>query len=394
MLSPFLGVYGPPPVTLVSGQGCRVTDDRGRTYLDFTAGIAVTALGHGAPEVENAVRSALDSGLIHTSNLYRTLPAERLARALIEHSFPGGVFFCNSGGEANEAALKFARRYAGTVHGPGRSGFLAFRGSFHGRLFGTVAATDRPAYREPFLPVMPGVRFADFDLDAVGAVLDEGETAAVILEPVQGEGGVRPVDPAFLQGLRARCDATGTLLILDEVQCGLGRTGRLFAHQHAGVTPDILTLAKPLAGGLPMGAVIATPAVDATLKAGDHGTTFGGGPLVSTVALAVLERVADPAFLAEVARKGQRLADGLDRLVDGHAAVRGRRGLGLMQGLALSEGSLAAPVVQRAREAGLLVVSAGPDVVRLLPPLVVDDADIDEAVGILDTVLSSGGDPS
>ncbi|MEQ9397851.1 MAG: acetylornithine/succinylornithine family transaminase [Longimicrobiales bacterium] len=394
MLSPFLGVYGPPPVTLVSGQGCRVTDDRGRTYLDFTAGIAVTALGHGAPEVENAVRSALDSGLIHTSNLYRTLPAERLARALIGHSFPGGVFFCNSGGEANEAALKFARRYAGTVHGPGRSGFLAFRGSFHGRLFGTVAATDRPAYREPFLPVMPGVRFADFDLDAVGAVLDEGETAAVILEPVQGEGGVRPVDPAFLQGLRARCDATGTLLILDEVQCGLGRTGRLFAHQHAGVTPDILTLAKPLAGGLPMGAVIATPAVDATLKAGDHGTTFGGGPLVSTVALAVLERVADPAFLAEVARKGQRLADGLDRLVAGHTSVRGRRGIGLMQGLALSEGSLAAPVVQRAREAGLLVVSAGPDVVRLLPPLVVDDADIDEAVGILDTVLSSGEDPS
>lgn len=394
MLSPFLGVYGPPPVTLVSGHGCRVTDDRGRTYLDFTAGIAVTALGHGAPEVENAVRSALDSGLIHTSNLYRTLPAERLARALIEHSFPGGVFFCNSGGEANEAALKFARRYAGTVHGAGRSGFLAFRGSFHGRLFGTVAATDRPAYREPFLPVMPGVRFADFDLDAVGSVLDEGETAAVILEPVQGEGGVRPVDPAFLQGLRARCDATGTLLILDEVQCGLGRTGRLFAHQHAGVTPDILTLAKPLAGGLPMGAVIATPAVDATLKAGDHGTTFGGGPLVSTVALAVLERVADPAFLAEVARKGQRLADGLERLVGRHTSVRGRRGIGLMQGLALSEGSLAAPVVQRAREAGLLVVSAGPDVVRLLPPLVVDDADIDEAVGILDTVLSSGENPS
>ncbi len=383
-----LPLYAQPDLELERGERCHVWDTGGRRYLDFTAGIAVTALGHASPVVRGAIESALSRGLVHTSNLYRTRPAVELAELLVEGSFPGGVFFCNSGAEANEAAFKFARRWAGTTAGPGKHEFVAFRGSFHGRLFGTLAATDRPAYREPFLPVMPGVRFADVgDVRGVEASLSGGTVAAVIIEVVQGEGGVRPIPPDFLSALRGLCDQHEALLIFDEIQCGLGRTGRLFAWQHAGVVPDLMTLAKPLAGGLPMGAVVASDRVAETLKPGDHATTFGGGPLVASVGAAVTRTIADPAFLERVQELGRHLVSGLESLAGRSARVRTVRGLGLMRGLVLD--GPAAPVVTAAREGGLLVVPAGPDVVRIVPPLTITEAEIDEGLDILERALTA-----
>jgi predicted acetylornithine/succinylornithine family transaminase len=381
-----LPLYAQPDLVLERGEGCYLWDSEGRRYLDFTAGIAVTALGHASPIVRAAIEGALDRGLVHTSNLYRTRPASELAELLVEASFPGGVFFCNSGAEANEAAFKFARRWAGATAGPGKHEFVAFHGSFHGRLFGTLAATDRPAYRQPFLPVMPGVRFADVgDVRGVEAALAGGSVAAVIIEVVQGEGGVRPVPPDFLAALRGLCDQHDVLLIFDEIQCGLGRTGRLFAWQHAGVVPDMMTLAKPLAGGLPMGAVVASERVADTLEPGDHATTFGGGPLVASVGTAVTRTIAEAAFLERVQELGHHLLSGLEALVDRSPRVRDVRGLGLMRGVALD--GPAAPVVTAAREGGLLVVSAGPDVVRIVPPLTITESEIDEGLDILERAL-------
>jgi len=386
--SPLLGIYAQPDFVLARGSGCRLEDEDGKVYLDFTSGIAVNALGYDSPVIREALEKALATGLVHTSNLYRTRPGRELAELLVELSFPGRVFFCNSGAEANEAAIKFARRWAGAARGQGHHEIVAFRGAFHGRLFGTLATTDREAYQAPFRPLMPGVHFADIgDIAAVQALLERGTVAAVFVEPVQGEGGVRPTPPAFLEELRALCDAHGALLVFDEIQCGLGRTGRLFAWQHAGVVPDMMTLAKPLAGGLPMGAVVLCDAIAETMKPGDHGTTFGGGPLVSSVALAVLRTVAEPSFLEGVAARGAHLRTALEGLAAHHDGVKGVRGLGLMQGLVL-EGA-AAPVVGAARAAGLLVVSAGPDVVRLVPPLVVSEAELEEAVAILDEALGA-----
>jgi acetylornithine/N-succinyldiaminopimelate aminotransferase len=379
-----VGVYAQPDMVLVRGEGCRVWDESGKEYLDFTAGIAVNALGHGSRLVAEAIEAQLATGLVHTSNLFRTRPAAELADMLVGLSFPGRVFFCNSGGEANEAAFKFARRWGG---GAGKRDFVAFHGSFHGRLFGTLAATDRPAYQEPFKPLMPGVHFCDVgDVEAVRALLDTGTVAAVIIEPVQGEGGVVPVPAAFLSALREACDATETLLVFDEIQCGLARTGRLFAWQHAGVAPDILTLAKPLAGGLPMGAVIASEAVAAALHPGDHGTTFGGGPLVASVACAVLGKLSEPAFLASVRTTSEHLDGALERLTAASPRIKEVRGLGLMRGVVLD--GPAAPVVVRSRDMGLLLVAAGADVLRLVPPLTITAAEIDEGLAVLAGALA------
>ena len=381
-----MGLYAQPDFVLSRGAGCRVWDEDGREYLDFTAGIAVTALGHGAAVVTTAIQDALARGLIHTSNLFWTRPAMELADLLVAQSFPGKVFFCNSGAEANEAALKFARRWAGLGGDPERHEILAFRGAFHGRLFGTLATTDREAYQAPFRPLMPGVRFADVgDLAAVEEALASGRVAAVFIEPIQGEGGGRPVPTSFLRDLRAVCDRHDVLLVFDEIQCGLGRTGRFFAFQHAGVTPDMVTLAKPLAGGLPMGAVIAVDRVAEAMKPGDHGTTFGGGPLVASAALAVTRTVSDPDFLAGVTAVGEHLVRGLEALRADAESVTAVRGLGLMQGLVLNHP--AAPVVKKARDLGLLVVSAGPDVVRLVPPLTVTPGEVDEGLSILREAL-------
>ena len=380
--SALLGVYRPAGPVFVGGAGCELIAEDGRRYLDFTSGIAVNALGYGDPDVAAAVRGALEAGVIHTSNLFRTGPAARLASWLAAHSFADRVFFCNSGAEANEAAIKFARRWAG----PDRREIVAFRGGFHGRTMGALAATDRPSYQEPFAPLMPGVRFAEVgDVEGLEARLSWGSAAAVIVEPIQAEGGVRPVPAEFLRAARHLCDRAGALLIVDEVQTGLGRTGWLWAHEAAGVRPDVMTLAKPLAGGLPMGAVLVTEAVAAALRPGDHGSTFGGGPLVASAALAACRKVGDPAFLAEVRRKGTLLADLLGALALRRPAVRAVRGAGLLWGIEVDG---AAGIVSRAMEAGLLLCSAGADVVRLLPPLVVSDDELRRGVAVLQEAIT------
>ncbi len=384
--SALLGVYKPAEPLFVAGSGSWLTDEAGGRYLDFTSGIAVNALGAGDPGIAAAIRDALDAGLIHTSNLFRTRPAAELAEWLTQHSFADRIFFCNSGAEANEAAFKFARRWAGAASGEAKNEIVAFRGSFHGRTMGALAATDRPAYQAPFRPLMPGVHFASVgDTEEAERLIRPGRTAAVIIEPIQAEGGVLPVPPEFLQALRHLCDEAGALLIFDEVQVGLGRTGELWAHQAAGVTPDLMTLAKPLAGGLPMGAVLLSQRVADAILPGDHATTFGGGPLVASAALAVCRRIGDPAFLAAVRDKGNLLASLLGGLSLRVAAVTAVRGKGMIWGVEVEHD--AADIVGRALDAGLLLCTAGPNVVRILPPLTVSEAELRQGISILEQVL-------
>jgi len=374
-----LGVYSRVGPLFVAGEGSELIAEDGTRYLDFVAGIAVNALGYNSPVIREAVVRALDTGLVHVSNLYRTEPGERLAAELTK-SFGGQVFFCNSGAEANEGAFKFARKWSQKTE------IVAFTGSFHGRLFASLAATDRPDYRRPFEPLLAGVQIVPLGDRAATTRAVADKTAAVIIEPLQGEGGVRPVDSAFLAFLRELCDQKGAALIFDEVQCGLGRTGTLFAYEQAGVTPDMLTLAKPLAGGLPMGAVLVADRIAAALAPGDHATTFGGGPLVATVALEVLKTIADPDFLAEVRAKGTMLGQRLEQLAAKSPRVRAVRGRGLMWGIELGEP--AARVLTAARERRLLVLTAGPNVIRVVPPLTISESDLERGVAILAEVLA------
>src|SRR6202162_6445276 len=295
-----LGTYKRAPMEFVKGEGVELIDANGKRDLDFASGIAVNALGYGDAGIAKVVSEALNNGLIHTSNLYRTSAGEQLADMLVERSFASKVFFCNSGAEANEGAFKFARRWARKIGTDAKVEIVALRGSFHGRLFASLAATDRPSYRAPFRPLAGAVSICERDLADLETALDEETVAAVIVEPVQGEGGVRVLDSDFLEKLRALTAKRAIALIFDEIQCGLGRTGHLFAYENAGVIPDMLTLAKPLAGGLPMGAVLVSEEIGATIQAGDHGTTFGGGPLVSTVATYVLEQLSDESLLKAV----------------------------------------------------------------------------------------------
>ena len=376
-----LGVYARVGPMFVRGEGVELVAEDGARYLDFVAGIGVNALGYNHPVVRGAVERALSTGLIHVSNLYRTEPGERLAEELVARSFADRVFFCNSGAEANEAAFKFARKWSGKTE------IVAFSGAFHGRLFASLAATDRPEYRKPFEPLVPGIRIVPLgDWAAVYHAVSASRTASVIVEPVQGEGGVRPLDAEWLGFLRELCDSRGVALIFDEVQCGLGRTGTLFAYEQTGIVPDILTLAKPLAGGLPMGAVLVTGGIGASLKPGDHATTFGGGPLVARVALDVVRTVAAPDFLAAVRRKGDWVGERLGALAARSPRVREVRGRGLMWGIELTEP--AAPFVTAARERALLVATAGPNVLRLIPPLVITLEQLERGVAILEEVLA------
>ncbi len=378
--SALLGVYARVGPLFVAGEGSELVAEDGTRYLDFVAGIGVNALGYNSPVIRDAVVRALESGLIHVSNLYRSEPGERLADELAERSCADQVFFCNSGAEANEAAFKFARRWSKKTE------IVAFSGSFHGRLFASLAATDRPEYRKPFEPLVPGVHILQLgDWAAADRIISAARTAAVIIETVQGEGGVRPVPDEWLGFLRELCDERGAALIFDEVQCGLGRTGTLFAYEQTGVVPDMVTLAKPLAGGLPMGAVLVTNAIAAALKPGDHATTFGGGPLVATVALDVLRAIAEPAFLAGLREKGEWLAERLAALAERSSKVREVRGRGLMWGIELTEP--AAPFVAAARDRGLLVATAGPQVIRVIPPLIVTREQLERGVAILEEVL-------
>ena len=380
-----LPVYRRMPLDVVRGEGVRLFDADGRAYLDFTSGIAVNALGYGDPGLADAIREAIGSGLVHVSNLFGSEPARVLAETLVSRSFAASVFFCNSGAEANEGAFKFARRWSRARHGIGATEIVALRGSFHGRLFASLAATDRPTYRAPFRPLAGGVMIVERDLAALETLLSTGTVAAVIAEPVQGEGGVRVLSVDFMTGLRAPTRKYGAALILDEVQCGLGRTGTLFAYEYSGIEPDMMTLAKPLAGGLPMGAVLLNADVAATIEPGDHATTFGGGPFIASVANYVVGRLSDPALLSHVHDEGPFIGERLAAIASRNSLVRAARGLGFMWGIDVTDSASA--VVKNALEAGLLLVSAGDHTVRLLPPLVATHDELAEGLDILEDVL-------
>ncbi len=376
-------VYRRPDFVLERGRGCTLYDSDGNAYLDMVAGIAVNALGYADPQLVALMREAA-TGLVHVSNLYHTAPHAKLAKLLTETSFADRVHYANSGAEANESAFKFARKYARTHFGEGKTDIVAFSGAFHGRLFGTLAATPREAYQAPFRPLMPGVRLATFnDINSAAETIDD-QVAAVIVEPVQGEGGIHPAKVEFLQGLRDLCNRHQALLIFDEIQCGVGRTGYLWAHQGYGVTPDILTAAKPLAGGLPIGAVLVTEAVAAAMAPGDHGSTFAGGVFVTTVAEAIVRRISEPAFLQSVREKGEHFAARLRAIASPH--IQEVRGRGLMLGVKLD--MPATEVVQAGYQHGLLIVSAGKQVVRFVPPLIINKDEIDEAVDRFATILA------
>jgi acetylornithine/N-succinyldiaminopimelate aminotransferase len=356
-----MGTYARNPVEFVRGEGTRLWDDEGNEYLDFLAGISVVQLGHCHPAVVEAVREQAGR-LMHVGNLFYTAPAMRLAARLSESSLGGKVFLCNSGAEAIECAIKLARR-----HRPGGD-FVVLEGGFHGRTMGALSATPQESKQAPFAPLVPGFRVAPR-----GSPLPVSDrTAAVIIEPIQGEGGIHPIDPDLLAAAREACDETGALLVFDEIQCGMGRTGTLWAWQQAGVAPDVMTVAKGLGGGLPIGACVTGPVHSHALQPGDHGSTFGGGPVVAAAANAVFDVVEQPSFLAAVRAKGERLANGLRDL---GLDVRGR---GLMLAFACDDGpALARRLLLEQR---LVVNATGPDTVRLLPPLTVSERQIDEAV--------------
>jgi succinylornithine transaminase family protein len=362
--------YAPATQLLDRGLGSRVWDQDGKEYIDLAAGIAVNALGHASPVMVDALTD--QAGKIwHHSNAYASTPGIRLAKALVEATFADKVFLCNSGGEANEAALKLARRYAYDNHGEGKHEIVSFQKSFHGRTLFTVSVGGQPKYTEGFGPVPEGLHHLPYnDLDALGEVINE-KTCAVMVEPVQGEGGLVEADPVFLQRLRDRCDATGALLIFDEVQSGMGRTGDLFAYMGYGITPDILTSAKGLGGGFPIGAMLTTAEIGASLVIGTHGSTFGGNPLAATVANAVLAEVLSEGFLDAVTNKADQLRVGLEEIGRTHGMYREVRGRGLWLGAVL-EGSWAErskEVVEAAFAHGAMVLGAGPDVVRFAPAL-------------------------
>jgi predicted acetylornithine/succinylornithine family transaminase len=363
-----MGTYARNPVEFVRGEGTRLWDDEGNEYLDFLAGISVAQLGHCHPAVVEAVREQAGR-LMHVGNLFYTQPGMRLAAWLSEGSLGGKVFLCNSGAEAIECAIKVARR-----HRP-RGEFVVLEGAFHGRTMGALSATPQETKQAPFAPLVPGFRV----VPRQGPLLVDERTAAVIIEPVQGEGGIHPIDPELLAAARRECDAHGALLVFDEIQCGLGRTGTLWAWQQLGVTPDVMIVAKGLGGGLPVGACVTSPALGDVLRQGDHGSTFAGGPVIAAAANAVVDIVGEKAFLADVAAKGDRLARGL------RGAGLDVRGLGLMLAFACPD----APDVARRllTEQRLVTNATGPDTVRLLPPLTVSEAEIDEAVRRIDAAL-------
>ncbi|MCB0171838.1 MAG: aspartate aminotransferase family protein [Anaerolineae bacterium] len=383
-----LQTYKRPDFVLESGEGVWLYDSDGREYLDGGSGIAVNALGYQNQAIIAALRQAADS-LIHVSNLYHTAPQALLARDLCENSFADRVFFSNSGAEANEGALKFARKWARTQGHTDKTGIVAFTGSFHGRTMGALACTATEKYRKPFEPLIGDVSFAQFnDLDSARQAITD-KTCAVIIEPVQGEGGVTPADPVFMTGLRQICDETGALLIFDEIQCGLGRTGTLWAYEDYHVTPDIMTLAKPLAGGLPIGAILLTQTVADALGPGDHGSTFAGGPLVCTVAHSVFRHINTPVFLQQVKSHSDYMATQLNNRVVASPLIEQVRGKGLMWGLVSVPP--AADIMVEARKFGLIVLVAGPNVVRLLPPLTISQDEIDELVDRLVKTLEAVG---
>jgi acetylornithine/N-succinyldiaminopimelate aminotransferase len=386
MTGSLLPTYNRTPLTFVSGQGSWLTEADGRQFLDLGAGIAVNALGHAHPPLADVLA---DQGrrLWHVSNLYRIPEQEALGDRLVELTFADKVFFTNSGTEAAELALKMVRKYW-YDKGQDRPTILTFEGAFHGRSTGAIAAAGSEKMTKGFGPLMPGFKVLPWgDHDALRAAMDD-TVAAVMLEPVQGEGGIRPLPDACLKGLRDLCDATGALMVLDEVQCGMGRTGRLFAHEWAGVTPDIMMVAKGIGGGFPLGAVLATDNAASGMTAGTHGSTYGGNPLACAVGMKVIEIVSDPAFLDDVNRKGALMRQKLEGLVAAHPdTFEAVRGQGLIMGLKCRRTNT--DVVAAARAQNLLVVPAADNVIRLLPALNIPDEDLAEAVARLDRAATA-----
>jgi len=381
-----LHTYGRTPFVLERGEGMYVYDTEGKAYLDFVAGIAVNALGHADPGVAGAIADQA-SQLIHVSNLYHTIPQAELAEMLVESSFADKVFFCNSGTESVEAAIKFARKWAKVTGDVARTEFVAFTEAFHGRTMGSLALTPRPHYQDPFRPLMPGVKFAAFnELEAAAEAID-ANTCACIVEPLQGEGGVNPATESFLKALRDLCDEQNALLIFDEVQCGLGRTGTLWAHEPFDVTPDIMTLAKPLGGGLPIGATLMTQEVADVMAPGDHASTFAANPVVCAAAKEVFARISDPAFLERVRSVGDYLLNKLLMLQEKYDVIQEVRGRGLIVGVQTDID--VGPIVDACYEEGLLTVKAGDNVLRMVPPLIVEKEHVDEAIEIVDEAFAT-----
>ena len=373
-MSALAPTYARYPVEFVSGSGCVLTDSEGHEYLDFLAGIAVCSLGHSHPAVVAAVQEQA-ARLMHVSNLFTNAPMVRLAERLVERSFGESVYFANSGAEANEAALKLVRKARP------KGDIVSVHGAFHGRTFGALSATPQESKQAPFAPLVPGFRAVEATAEALSATVD-GDTAAVLLEPVQGESGVHPLPPEVLAAAREACDRAGAALVFDEVQCGVGRTGSLWAYEQAGVAPDAMTLAKGLGGGMPIGALVIGPRLSGVFAPGDHGSTFAGGPVSAAAANAVLDVVDDPEFLASVHERGERLAEGLKEL-PGVSEVRAR---GLM--VAADIAADAPGIARRALLEQRLVINAtGPRTLRFLPPLVVTEAQVDDALGRLQQIL-------
>jgi len=379
-----VGNYAPQPVALVRGEGSWLFDAEGNKFLDLMGGIATATLGHANPKLRAALEDQA-SKLWHVSNLYTTEPQIALAERITSSCFAEAVYFCNSGAEANEAALKLARRHHHD-QGTDRHEIIAFEGSFHGRTLFTVTATGTPAYWEGFGPMVPGVHHAAWgELDSVRALLSE-QTAAILVEPIQGEGGIRTPPAGFLQGLRDLADENGCLLIFDEVQVGMGRTGSLFAHEQENVVPDVMTLAKALGGGIPIGAMCTTRELSRALVPGTHASTFGGNPLACAVATAVFDELAG-GVLDHAKAMGERLSDGLAEIAEaaGPDRVLEARGRGLLLGLAMKEAP--GPIIDACRERGVLVISAGGNVLRLAPPLTVSEDELDLGLRVLREVV-------
>jgi acetylornithine/N-succinyldiaminopimelate aminotransferase len=382
----FLNTYSRFPAAMVKGSGCRLTDADGREYLDFLSGIAVCSLGHCYPPVVDAICEQAKK-LVHVSNLYHTGPQTELAELLVENSFADRIFLCNSGAEANEAAIKLARKYGGE----NRFEIISLEGSFHGRTLATVAATGQTRFHRGFEPLPAGFHAAAFGEIAALERLIGPRTCAVLVEPLQGEGGVRPLEKEYLQAIRRLCDKHDLLLIFDEIQVGMGRTGTLFAYEQLGVVPDVLTSAKALGNGLPIGALLTTAKAGAAFEPGDHASTFGGNPVACAAAVVTVKTMLAAGFLQEVREKGAHLAAQLTQLATRHEAlVEGVRGLGLIQGLVLRPEAVhhGPVIVNRLFEQGILLNFAGNTALRCLPPLVVSRAEIDTFVNVLDLVLA------
>lgn len=377
-----MNTYARFPVALVRGKGSHVWDANGRQYLDFVAGIAVCLLGHSNQDL-NAVLREQSQKLWHVSNLYWIEPQVELAEKLVFQAGMGKAFFCNSGAEANEAAIKLVRKYFYRRKESHRNKIIVFNGSFHGRTLATVAATGQTKYQEGFAPLPEGFAYAEFnDLSSVEQLVDES-TCAVMVEPIQGEGGIRPAELGFLKGLREICDQKGLLLVFDEVQCGMGRTGKFFAFQAYGVKPDVITLAKGLGGGFPVGAMLATDKAAGGFAPGDHASTFGGNPLAAAVANRVVDIITEEGFLDQVSKIGNYLFDSLKKVKDGRIVTV--RGWGLMLGVEFK--AEIKELVEICIQKGLLLVGAGPRVLRFVPPLTVNKSEIDQAVEIFREAL-------